>query len=126
MARPKITIDGPAVEKLAAQGLSEKQIAEVLGISWNTLAARKRESKQFFEFLNRGKAKGLAVITNALFEQAKQGNYQAINKYLSTRDRANWGDKQQLDHTSSDGTMSPNTTQAVLDALARKHQGEAE
>ena len=44
--KPKIPIDIAKVEMLAAQGLTQEQIADVLGISARTLTYRKKESAE--------------------------------------------------------------------------------
>ena len=92
MGRPWAKIDLDKVEALAAQGLTNEQIALSIGIVTSTLYKRKRENKAFEEAINRGKAKGLATISNALFNDAKKGNTTAQIFYLKTRDRANWND----------------------------------
>lgn len=101
----KIEIDLNKVESLAAQGLSHGQIADALGIGVRTLETRKAESAEFAEAIKRGRAKGVAVVTNKLFEQCKEGNTTAIIFFLKAR--AGWSDKVVVDNISSDGSMAP-------------------
>ncbi len=98
MAR-KIEIDLAKVESLAAQGLTQDQIADALGISERTLHSRKAESAEFAAAIKRGKAKGIGVISNALFQNAKSGNVAAQIFFLKAR--AGWTDKTEL--TGKDG-----------------------
>lgn len=80
MAKPgrkPIQIDLDKVESLAAQQMTEKQICDCLGISWPTLNRRKKQYESFESTLARGKAKGLAIITNKHFEAAKDGDVKA-------------------------------------------------
>ena len=91
--RPLIEIDPARVEALAAQGLNEEQIARALGINWKTLAHRKKKFAVFSEALKTGKAKGLAKVTNDLFQQSAAGNTAATIFYLKNRDPENWSDK---------------------------------
>lgn len=91
----KIEIDLARVESLAAQGLTEGQIADALGISPRTLTNRKSDSADFAEAIKRGKAKGIAVVTSKLMEQVKGGNVTAMIFFLKTR--AGWSERQDAD-----------------------------
>lgn len=93
--RPPFEITDAVLEKvkaLGAQGLSQAQIAEALGISERTLYNKKKEFMQFMQSLEGGKALGLAQITSALFQSAKGGHFPAIKYYLSTRDPERWSE----------------------------------
>lgn len=83
--KPKIIPDIGQVEALAANGLTQEQIALALGISPATLYARKRENKEFVEAIKRGKAKGIALVTNALMTEIKTGNTAAMIFFLKTQ-----------------------------------------
>lgn len=91
------------VEKLASQGLTLEQIAHVLGISYDTLNRRSKELSEFSEAIKRGKAKGIAQITNKLHEKALEGDNTAMIFYLKNRDPENWQDVQKREHTGKDG-----------------------
>lgn len=93
--RPPFEITPEVLEKvkaLGAQGLSQAQIAESLGISKATFYAKKAEFMDFMDSLEGGRALGLAQITNALFKSAKDGHFPAIKYYLSTRDPERWSE----------------------------------
>lgn len=94
MAR-KIEIDLAKVESLAAQGLTEEQIADALGISPRTLTNRKRDSADFADSIKRGKAKGIAIVTSKLMEQVKGGNVTAMIFFLKTR--GGWSERHDAD-----------------------------
>lgn len=70
----KIKIDPKQVEALASRGLTREQVAHNLGIGVRTLQRRANEDPAFEEAYQRGKAKGIAKIANALFEKAVKGN----------------------------------------------------
>ena len=94
--RPKFEITEEVckkAEKLAAQGLTLEQIARVLGISYQTLNEKSKDYSVFSDAIADGKAKGVASITNAVFERAKSGDVQAAKYYLNNRDNKNWSDK---------------------------------
>ena len=69
----------------------------MLGIGESTLYEKQNEFPEFMESIKRGKAKGVAVITNALFEKAKDGDNTAMIFYL--KNRAGWKDKIETEHT---------------------------
>jgi hypothetical protein len=73
-------------EELAGYGLSQPQIAAVLGFSERTLRERKNESTEFDAALARGKAKAAAVVGKALFSRAKDGDVSAIRWWEMTRE----------------------------------------
>lgn len=96
--RPKFVIDEKViaeVEKLAGQGLTEKEIALCIGCSQETLIKKKRQYSEFSEAIKRGKAKSHAKIANALFENALAGNTAALIFYLKTRHKEQWNEKPQ-------------------------------
>jgi len=102
ITKPKIHIDLKQVESLAANGLTDEQIASALGISRTTLASRKRENEQFVQAIKKGKAKGVAVVTNKLMESIKGGNITAMIFFLKTQ--AGWKETITQEHTGKDGT----------------------
>lgn len=85
-------------EELAAHGLTLEQIALNLGICYDTLNERRKEFPDFAEAIKRGKAKGIATISNKLFEKAKEGDNTAMIFYLKNRDPNNWEDVQKRQH----------------------------
>lgn len=100
------------VESLAAQGLTEEQIGSVIGCSRETIRRRKRDNAAFEAAIKNGKAKGVATVTNALFQKAKSGDNVAMIFFLKNRDRENWGeqDQQQQQHSTP---ITLNFTKAV-------------
>lgn len=104
--RPKIIPDEAMCKKaesLAAQGLTLEQIAITLGISYDTLNEKKKEFSDFSDAIAEGKAKGIATVTNALFNKAKDGDVPAMKYYLNNRDNGNWKDKVENIHTGANG-----------------------
>ena len=97
-------------ETLAAQGLTLEQIAYTLGICYQTLNEKRKEFPEFSEAIKRGKAKGIAKITNKLFEKASEGDNTAMIFYLKNRDPDNWEDVQKR-HLTGEGGGPIQTTQ---------------
>lgn len=94
IGRPQIVIDEDLCKKaetLAAQGLTMEQIANVLGMSETTLYDKKDKFSEFSQAIKRGKDKGIATVTSALFTKARAGDNTAMIFYL--KNRAGWQDK---------------------------------
>ena len=94
--RKKIVLDLEQVENLASRGLGTTQIARALGISWDTIDRNRKRSAEFEDALKRGKAKGLAQVTNSLFTSATDGNVTAQIFYLKNQDAKTWKDRQEV------------------------------
>ena len=109
ITKPKIQIDLKQVESLAANGLTQEQIACALGISESTLHQRKRDSADFAAAIKRGKAKGIALVTNKLMESIKGGNMTGMIFFLKTQ--AGWKETNVQEHTGANGgAIQVNTT----------------
>ena len=94
LGRPEIKITEELCKKAeayAAQGLTMPQIASVLGMSETTLYDKKGKFTEFSEAIKRGKDKGIATITNALFNKARQGDNTSMIFYL--KNQAGWQDR---------------------------------
>tara|TARA_Y100000114_G_scaffold141925_1_gene148068 strand:- start:669 stop:1082 length:414 start_codon:yes stop_codon:yes gene_type:complete len=121
MARPKIEITEELCKKaeaLSAQGLTMAQIASVLGMSASSLYEKQKEYLELLESIKRGKDKGIATITNALFNSAKEGNLGAQIFYL--KNRAGWKDKIETEHTGEGLTIdvkAPDHFKRIMDEL---------
>ena len=109
---------------LSSFGVTQDGIGGFLGLSDDTLR------KHYAEELARAAIDRNAQVAGFLFTSASGASIadgasysdclRAAMFWLKTRD--GWTEKQALDHTSSDGSMTPRDGgQAVLDALARKH-----
>ncbi len=103
ITKPKIHIDLAKVESLAANGLTQEQIAAALGISESLLYQQKRENEEFAEAIKRGKAKGIALVTNKLMESIKGGNMTGMIFFLKTQ--AGWKETTVQEHTGKDGAV---------------------
>ena len=80
------------VEQLATRGLSQKQVWHALGFSETWWHAKKQEFSELGEFYKKGQAKGLAEVSNALYEQALSGSTGAACFFLKNRDPDQWSD----------------------------------
>jgi len=80
------------VESIASLGLTDEEIAIVLGISPRTLYYWKKKP-EFLQALKRGKLKADYVIARSLFEKAKSGDTTAMIFWLKNRRPDLWRDK---------------------------------
>lgn len=109
--RPSYKITGEIclkAESLAAQGLTMEQIAHVLGICRATLHDKANKYPDFSDAIKRGQAKGIAQITNKLFQKAKDGDNTAMIFYLKNRDPQNWKDVHRQEHSGPEGSAIEN------------------
>jgi len=86
------------VEVIASLGLTDEEIAVILGISPRTLNYWKKNPK-FLQALKRGKLKADFQVTKRLYENAKNGDNTAIIFWLKNRRPDLWRDKQDIQHS---------------------------
>jgi len=96
-------VDSAKVESLAAQGLTIEQIASCIGVSRSTLYSRMGSEKNVLDAIKDGRAKGVATISNALFQSGKGGNVTAQIFYLKNRQPEEWRDRRELEHSGPEG-----------------------
>ena len=92
------------VEALAAY-LSQEQIADYFGIGKTTWFAMIDRDPELSERYKKGKAKAIGAVAQGLLQKAREGDKIAAMFYLKTQ--AGWKEKQEIDHTSSDGSLHP-------------------
>ena len=87
-------------------------------MSASSLYEKQKEYLELLESIKRGKDKGIATITNALFNSAKEGNLGAQIFYL--KNRAGWKDKIETEHTGEGLTIdvkAPDHFKRIMDEL---------
>ncbi len=117
VGRKKIVLDPNKVRRLAAQGLSQKQISKAMGVAWGTLNANRKRSKEFNAAYEQGVAEGLDAVTNSLYEQALDGNTTASIFFLKNRDENRWRDRVETthDHTLSLSNVIDSAKKRLID-----------
>ena len=80
------------IEFHASRGLSQQQICHALGISETWWYDAKQKSAEISDRFKRGQAKGLAEVSNAIYEQALNGSTGAACFFLKNRDPDRWSD----------------------------------
>ena len=71
-----------------------------MGVSWDTIDRNRKRSADFEDALKRGKARGLAQVTNSLFTSATDGNVTAQIFYLKNQDPKTWKDRVENVHAT--------------------------
>lgn len=90
----------------ATIGTTHEVIADIVGIDAKTLR------KHYREELDLASAQANATIGGALFNKAKTGDTAAMIFWMKTR--AGWREKHDINHTSSDGSMTPQVIERVI------------
>lgn len=98
------------VEKLSGV-LNAKQLADFLGIDRATFFRIKDRQPEVEERYNRGRARIVGEIGRTLVQKALDGDNASMMFYLKTQ--AGWRETQGIDHTSSDGSVTPTKIELV-------------
>ena len=120
--------------KLALLGMTDEEMANFFGVCAQTFYNWQKEYTPFFEAVQSGKEIADAEVADSLYKKATGITYQverlrknpetgtseviklsvyeppetgAMKLWLTNRRRADWNDRKELDHQSSDGTMTP-------------------
>ncbi len=91
--------DRQLVKHMAAYGAPEDEIAKVVGVAEKTLR------KHFRDELDTAHTQANVRVAERLYQQCMDGNTTAMIFWLKTR--AGWREKQEIDHRSGDGSMTP-------------------
>ena len=117
--RPKIMFsekEWSMIENMCSLMCTGEEIAGVLGVSYDTLERRINEAHGigFADYFKRHSSKGKLSLRRHQYKLAEAGNATMLvwlgKQYLGQ------SDKQELDHTSSDGSMSAKPTTIILTA----------
>ena len=124
MGKPRKTLTEEQIVQVEGLGavLSIEQIADYFGMSKVTFYAIMERQPEVSERYKKGKAKAIGSVANGLLKQAREGNTSASMFYLKTQ--AGWRETNQVDHTSSDGSMTPKQiTRVIVDAESSDSNG---
>lgn len=94
------------IEGYARDGAKEKQIAEALGISHNTLINMKSNYSEVSEALRKGKEIVDYAVENALLRKALSGDTTAIMFWLKNRKPSQWRDIKEVNANLQDGFVN--------------------
>lgn len=103
-------------ESLAGQGMTTEQIATALGLGVSTIYEKFEKFPELAEAIKKGKAVGIAVVTEKLLEKAMAMDTASIIFYLKCQ--AGWREQpQQVAITGADGApLLPSLTVNFIDS----------
>jgi transposase-like protein len=124
--RPRLAIeprDLAQIEQFGALGLTQAEIAPLLGVSSTTFENWLRQYPEVYESWKRGKSKGLAVAGKALHDKVKSGDVTAIIWYEKTRGRRS--DRIEIVREDDYNTITSTISQLSVEQLQRIADGES-
>lgn len=96
-----VQVDLKAVEQMAAQGLTMEQIINCLPVGQTKFYELRKENPKLAEAINRGRAKGINLVSNALFNKAyAENDFNAQKYYLQCRGGSEWNPANKMDVTN--------------------------
>lgn len=121
-------LDLGRVEELAAEGLTEGQIARQLGVCADTMTARKKDQAGVIEALARGRGKAIGTIENVAFQAAMKAvddpRYQT-SMIFWLKCMAGWKERQVIEvEDGREGTTREDLTERI-EYLAGRTGGAA-
>jgi len=118
------------VSKLAGV-LTYEQLADLFGIAQRTFDNIRDRQPEVNAAYKRGRAEIIGKVAESLVQDALDGDTTSRIFFLKTQ--AGWRETAKIDHTSSDGSMSPqkpvdlsNAPQEVLDWIIAQDLGDAD
>jgi len=130
--KPRILSDDEIalVSKLAGV-LTYEQLADLFGIAQRTFDNIRDRQPEVNAAYKRGRAEIIGKVAESLVQDALDGDTTSRIFFLKTQ--AGWRETAKIDHTSSDGSMSPqkpvdlsNAPQEVLDWIIAQDLGDAD
>ena len=103
------------IEHHASRGLSQQQVCHALGLSETWWYDAKQKNSEISDSFKRGQAKGLAEVSNAIYEQALNGSTGAACFFLKNRDPDRWSDVKSVNAVQIN--ISKMTDTQLLDEL---------
>ena len=101
----------------SGDGLSETQIATLLGVNISTITREKKRNEQFAHAIKKGRYKAVQLVANKVFQNAMEGKETSAIFFLKNRDPDNWADRQEK-------VINVNLKDALTHASNRIIEGE--
>ena len=85
--------DYEQISRWSGDGLSETQIATLLGVNISTITREKKRNEQFAHAIKKGRYKAIQNVANKVYQNAMDGKETSAIFFLKCRDPDNWNDK---------------------------------
>jgi len=95
-----------------AETMTQKQIADHFGISSATFERILRRQDDVMMAYKKGKSSKIQYVASKLMDKIEDGDLTAIIFFMKTQ--AGWTEKQAMELTSPDGTMTPTRIERVF------------
>ena len=98
MPQPEFKINKSVINRIehhAKLGLTQEQIAAILGIAATTLSEKKQNHPEIQEAITRGRAKTVGALSSSLLEASEKGSVQAQIFALKNLSPESWSERQQ-------------------------------
>ena len=107
------------IEQASGMGLTNEQLASVLGCSLSTVRRNRKNNELFEHHVRRGRANSLKEVSNALYNNAiYENNVQAQIFFLKNRgEEGQWSDK-------NENVYTLNLSNVLTEAQGRIIEGE--
>ena len=114
MGRKNIELTPEQIQMIeaGARFLTTEQLADLLGIGKTTFFAILNRDEKINELYKKSKSQQHLRFANNLMKQSDNGSTAATIFYLKCQ--AGWKDTMVVDHTSSDGSMTPSIIERVI------------
>lgn len=105
---------GAKVLAFMSQGYSKMAAAGHIGVSYQTLKNWMDEHPEFFAAVKDGEARRVVFLETGLL--AAENGAQVTSRIFALKNAApdEWREKQAVDHTSSDGSMTPQVVERII------------
>lgn len=99
--------------KLCLLGATNEDLAKFFKVAVSTVDKWISEKPGFSGAIKENREDADHLVAKSLYQTALEGNTTAQIFWLKNRQRNRWRDKQEIDHQSTDGSMTPSKIEIV-------------
>ena len=105
---------------LCLLGATDKQLAESFSVTEKTINAWKKDYPEFCKSVKEAKDYADSNVVNSLYQQALSGNVTAQIFWLKNRQKEQWRDKHEVEHTGTVAHKVDNASDDELEDIATR------